>query len=93
MSKSLSKFDIFTTDLHIILLIFVATDVYALLLKILPKNHNIMFKTRMGGGVKGFLNNVKKKLHFSCMKASLKSMRGNGDTPPSFDQKDALAQF
>ena len=27
------------------------------------------------------------------MKASLKSMRGNGDTPPSFDQKDALAQF
>ena len=27
------------------------------------------------------------------MKASLKSMRGNGDTPSSFDQKDALAQF
>ena len=29
-----------------------------------------MFK-RKGGGVKGFLNNVKKKLHFSCTEASL----------------------
>ena len=30
-----------------------------------------MFKRMGGAGVKGFLNNVKKKLHFSCMKASL----------------------
>ena len=30
-----------------------------------------MFKTR-GGGVKGFLNNVKKKLHFLSGKASLR---------------------
>ena len=32
-----------------------------------------MFK-RKGGGVKGLLNNVKKKLHFSLMMASLKEI-------------------
>ena len=36
--KSLSKFDIFTTDFRIILSIFVATDVYALLLKSYPED-------------------------------------------------------
>ena len=30
-----------------------------------------MFKRKGGGGAKGFLNNVKKKLHFSCTEASL----------------------
>ena len=30
-----------------------------------------MFKQKEGGGVKGFLNNVKKKLHFSLGMASL----------------------
>ena len=41
--------------------IIVATGVYALLLKFLQKNspHNV--QTNGGAGVKGFLNNVKKK--------------------------------
>ena len=68
MYKFKRKFDILSTDLSNILSIIVATDVYTLLLKVLQKNHHIMFKTRVelgggGGGVKGFLNNVK-KLHF-----------------------------
>ena len=33
-----------------------------------------MFKRKGGEGVKGFLNNVKKKLHFSYMEASLMTM-------------------
>ena len=33
----------------------------------------MMFK-RKGGGVKGLLNNVKKKLHFSYVSASLKAL-------------------
>ena len=40
------------------------------MLKFLQKNSSQNVQTK-GGGVKGFLNNVKKKLHFSCMKASL----------------------
>ena len=52
----------FTIDLRVILLIIVATGVYALLLKFLQKNspHNVQTK----GGVKGFLNNVKKTALF-----------------------------
>ena len=67
----MSKFNIFTIDLRVILWIIVATGAYALLLKFLQKNspHNVHTKER-GGGAKGFLNNVK-KMHFSCMKASL----------------------
>ena len=64
-------YQIFTIDLRVILLIIVATGVYALLLKFLHKNspHNVQTK---GGGVKGLLNNVK-KLHFSLGMASLRS--------------------
>ena len=60
----------FTIDLRVILLITVATGIYALLLKFLLKNspHNVQ---RKGGGVKRLLNNVKKKLHFSYPEASL----------------------
>ena len=67
----MSKFNIFTIDLRVILSIIVATGVYALLLKFLQKNspHKCSNETR--GGVKGFLNNVKKKLRFSCTEASL----------------------
>ena len=36
-----------------------------------------MFKQKRWRGVKGFLNNVKKTLHFSCMKASLKGIISN----------------
>ena len=63
MSKFWSKFDIFTIDLRVILSIIVATGVYALLLKFLQNNspHNVQTK---GGGVKGFLNNVKKTALF-----------------------------
>ena len=59
----MSKFNIFTIDLHVILSIIVATGVYALLLKFLQKNspHNVQTK---GGGVKGLLNNVKKNCTF-----------------------------
>ena len=58
----MSKFDIFTIDLRVILSIIVAAGVYALLLKFLQKKK---------GGVKGFLNNVKK----NCTEASLNSGR------------------
>ena len=59
----MSKFNIFTIDLHVILSIIVATGVYALLLKFLQKNspHDVQTK---GGGVKGLLNNVKKTALF-----------------------------
>ena len=67
----MSKFNIFTIDLLVILLITVATGVYALLLKFLQKN-SLHVPTDGGGGLKGFLNNVKKKLQFSCMEASLR---------------------
>ena len=69
----MSKFEISTIDLCVILLIIVATGVCVLLLKFLQKNspHNV--QTNGGaGGVKGFLNNIKKKLHFSLVIASLK---------------------
>ena len=67
----MSNFNIFTIDLRVISWIIVATGVYALLLKFLQKNspHNV--QTKGGGGVKGFLNNVK-KLHFSYAMASLR---------------------
>ena len=60
----MSKFDIFTIDLRVILSIIVATGVYALLLKFLQKNspHDVQTK---GGGVKGLLNNVQKTALFS----------------------------
>ena len=59
----MSKFDVFTIDLRVILWIIVATGVYALLLKFLQKNspHNVQTK---GGGVKGLLNNVQKNCTF-----------------------------
>ena len=49
-----SKFNIYTTDLRVILSIIVATGVYSLLLKFLQKNspHNV--QTKGGGEVKGF---------------------------------------
>ena len=60
----MSKFNIFTIELRVILSIIVATGVYALLLKFLQKNspHDVQTK---GGGVKGLLNNVKKTALFS----------------------------
>ena len=60
----MSKFTIFTIDLHVILSIIVATGFYALLLKFLQKNspHNV--QTKGGRGVKGFLNNVEKNCTF-----------------------------
>ena len=57
----MSKFNIFTIDLHVILSLIVATGVYALLLKFLQKH--MMFK-RKGGGFKGLLNNVQKNCTF-----------------------------
>ena len=65
----MSKFNIFTIDLRVILLIIVATGVHALLLKFLQKNspHNIQIK---GGGQRLF-EQCSKKLHFSYMEASL----------------------
>ena len=50
----MSKFNIFTIDLRVILLIIVATGVYALLLKFLQKNspHNV--QTKGGGGQRLF---------------------------------------
>ena len=59
----MSKFNIFTIDLRVILSIIVATGVYALLLKFLQKNspHDVQTK---GGGVKGLFNNVKKTALF-----------------------------
>ena len=53
----MSKFNIFTIDLRVILLIIVATGVYTLLLKFLQKNSPHRCSNERGG-VKGFLNNV-----------------------------------
>ena len=53
----------FTIDLRVILLIIVATGIYALLLKFLQKNSPLDVQTK-GGGVKGLLNNVKKNCTF-----------------------------
>ena len=64
MSKFYGETYIVSTDLRIILSNFVATDVYALFRKSIKKNCNIMFKTKGGGGVKGFLNNVQKNCRF-----------------------------
>ena len=47
-----------STDLRLILLIFVVTDFYALFQKSFKKIATYMLKTM--GGVNGFLNNVKK---------------------------------
>ena len=49
-----SKFNIYTTDLRVILSIIVATGVYSLLLKFLQKNspHNV--QTKGGGGFQRF---------------------------------------
>ena len=60
-----SKFNIYTTDLRVILSIIVATGVYSLLLKFLQKNspHNVQTKGK-GGRVKGLLNNVQKNCTF-----------------------------
>ena len=46
-----SKFNIYTTDLRVILSIIVATGVYSLLLKFLQKNspHNVQTKGGEGG--------------------------------------------
>ena len=60
----MSKFNIFTIDLRVILWIIVATGVYALLLKILQKNSPHRSSNEGVGGVKGFLNNVKKTALF-----------------------------
>ena len=59
----MSKFNIFTIELHVILSIIVATGLYALLLKFLKKNspHDVQTK---GGGGKGLSNNVKKTALF-----------------------------
>ena len=73
MSKFWGKFDIVSTDLRIILSNFVATDVYALFKKSIKKICNMMFKTK-GGGVKGFLNNVQKKLQIWRNMAPLRWM-------------------
>ena len=51
-------------DLRVILSIIVATGVYALLLKCLQKNSQNNVQANGGGGVKGFLNNVKKNALF-----------------------------
>ena len=59
----MSKFNIFTIDLRVILWIIVATGVYALLLEFLQKNspHNVQMN---GGGGKGFANNFQKTALF-----------------------------
>ena len=75
----MSKSDIFTIDLRVILSIIVATGVYKLLLKFLQKNSPHRCSNERGGGaVKGLLNNVKKKLHFSYGTASLKEALWDG---------------
>ena len=59
----MSKFNIFTIDSRVILSMIVATGVYALLLKFLQKNSPHTCSNE-SGGVKGFLNNVKKTALF-----------------------------
>ena len=59
----MSKFDIVSTDLLLILSNFVATDAWVLFEKSIKKICNIMFKTN-GGGINGFLNNVLRNCGF-----------------------------
>ena len=60
----MSKFDIFTIDLRVILSIVVATGFYERFLKFLQKkNHHIMFKGKGGVGQRPF-EQWSKKLHF-----------------------------
>ena len=61
--------------------IIVATGVYALLLKFLQKNspHNVQMN---GGGVKGFLNNVKKTALFLYEGFPNKQNIAKGTTDP-----------
>ena len=56
----------FTIDLRVILLIIVATGIYALLLKFLLKNspHNVQMNGGEGGGAKGFRTMLKKNCTF-----------------------------
>ena len=54
----------FTIDLRVILLIIVATGIYAFLLKFLQKNSPQRCSNEGGGGGKGLLNNVKKNRTF-----------------------------
>ena len=63
--------DTFISD-GLVLLIIVATGVYALLLKFLQKNspHNVQTNGGGGGGQRLF-EQCSKKLHFSLMTASL----------------------
>ena len=75
----------FTIDLRVTLWIIVATGVYALLLKFLPKNSPHDVQTKGGGrGVKGLLNNVKKTALFPrdgfpyCQTLSFKVDLGEG---------------
>ena len=65
----------------------VATGVYALLLRFLQKNspHNV--QTKGGGGVKGFLDNVK-KLHFSSLMSSLRTWISKQICKHTFDKYD-----
>ena len=67
----MSKFNIFTIDLRVILSISVATGVYALLLKFLQKNSPHDVQTKGGGGQRPF-EQCSKKLHFFETSASLK---------------------
>ena len=60
----MSKFNIFTIDLRVILWIIVATGVYALLLKFLQKNSPHRCSNERGAGGKGFLSDVKKTALF-----------------------------
>ena len=66
----MSKFNIFTIDLHVILSIIVATDVNAVLLKFLQKNSPHIVQAKGGGG-NGFLNNVKKNCTFLARRLPL----------------------
>ena len=56
----MSKFNIFTIDLRVILSIIVATGVYALLLKFLQKNSPHRCSNERGGGSKAFWTMLKK---------------------------------
>ena len=71
----MSKFDIFTIDLSVILSIIVATGVYALLLKFLQKNSPHKWSNEMGGGL---FEKCPKKLDFSYPEASLIKIKKNG---------------
>ena len=67
----MANIDIFLFDLRIFGQIL-SWRAFLHFLNIFPENFSpSMFKRRVGVGVKGFLNNVKKKLHFGLTKASL----------------------